>query len=200
MKYKRIIILGFRCVGKNYVGRLLSKKLNLKLVNMDSKIEKIEKKTIAEISEKGKDWVKFRDVELSLLKDLLKKENVVISAGGGVGVNDIKHKDSGKTFGKIETELLKNDKDTLKILITADEKNIEKRLIESEKKSQGLRPILDSKLAKSKKEHSLEIIANHNLKMFRSRKKNYENLADLVIENNSNKLDINKVLEAIQNV
>jgi shikimate kinase len=197
MKYKRIILLGFRCVGKNYVSEILSEKLNMKLINMDLEIEKQEGKTIAEISDNGKDWVKFREAELSILKDLLKEDNIVISAGGGVGVNDVKIPNTDKTYGEIETEILKNDKDTLKILLTADEKVIKDRLIKYEREKRGARPILDSKLAKSQECDSLEKIVNHNMEIFQKRKKYYENLADLIVVNNGNNLNIKEILEYV---
>tara|TARA_X000000368_G_scaffold301639_1_gene240330 strand:- start:986 stop:1468 length:483 start_codon:yes stop_codon:yes gene_type:complete len=69
--------------GKSVVGRKLSKRMGLDFFDTD---DCIEKKAGAEIS-----WIfdvegeqKFRDREFEVLTSLIKKENCVISTGGGI--------------------------------------------------------------------------------------------------------------------
>ncbi len=74
--------------GKTTVGRLLAKKLNFDFVEMDKLIIGQQGKTINQIfNEVGEEG--FRLLESQISKDLRKKENVVISTGGGVVINKI---------------------------------------------------------------------------------------------------------------
>ena len=79
----RLIIIGPMASGKSVVGRKLSKRMGLDFFDTD---DCIEKKAGAEIS-----WIfdvegeqKFRDREFEVLTSLIKKENCVISTGGGI--------------------------------------------------------------------------------------------------------------------
>ena len=79
----RLIIIGPMASGKSVVGRKLSKRMGLDFFDTD---DYIEKKAGAEIS-----WIfdvegeqKFRDREFEVLTSLIKKENCVISTGGGI--------------------------------------------------------------------------------------------------------------------
>lgn len=83
----RIVLIGFMGSGKTTVGRLLSKKLKLRFIEMDDlTLQKSSRKSINEIFEKdGEEY--FRKLELLVAKDLAKKDNVVISSGGGVVMN-----------------------------------------------------------------------------------------------------------------
>lgn len=81
--------------GKTTIGRILSEQLNLKFYDMDDYIQKSTGKTVAELFEKGED--NFRDAETEACRELIKKENVLISTGGGV----IKRKEN--------VDILKND-------------------------------------------------------------------------------------------
>ncbi|WP_042271949.1 shikimate kinase [[Clostridium] dakarense] len=79
----RIILVGFMGSGKTVVGKKLSKKLKLKFVDMDEEIEIKSNSSVEKIfEEKGEEY--FREKESNLLKELLSKENVVISTGGGI--------------------------------------------------------------------------------------------------------------------
>lgn len=78
-----IIIIGFMGVGKSVVGELLSKTLNMNFIDMDEEIEKREGCTITEIFNlKGQEY--FRKVERELLEEMSKKDNYIISTGGGI--------------------------------------------------------------------------------------------------------------------
>lgn len=79
----RIILIGFMGVGKTVVGKSLAKNLNIKFIDMDNEIEKRENKAISEIfKESGEAY--FRKLENDLLKELVKKDNIIISTGGGI--------------------------------------------------------------------------------------------------------------------
>lgn len=78
-----IIIIGFMGVGKSVVGRLLARRLNMNFIDMDDEIEKRQGCSITEVFNiYGQDY--FRKVERQLLEELSKKENYIISTGGGI--------------------------------------------------------------------------------------------------------------------
>ena len=70
--------------GKSTIGALLSKKMNIKFIDLDSKIETIEKQTIGQIFKlKGEKY--FREIEVKIILSLLdsKEKELVLSLGGG---------------------------------------------------------------------------------------------------------------------
>ena len=46
---KKIVLIGMMGSGKSTIGALLSKKMNMKFIDLDQKIEAIEKQTISEL-------------------------------------------------------------------------------------------------------------------------------------------------------
>ncbi len=83
---KSLVLTGMMGVGKSTIGRLLSKKLRFKFVDIDKIIEKNQKKKIYEIFEiKGESF--FRNIEEKLTLKFIKKKNLVIALGGGAFVN-----------------------------------------------------------------------------------------------------------------
>ena len=46
---KNIVLIGMMGSGKSSIGKIISKKLNLDFIDIDNKIEELEKKTISEI-------------------------------------------------------------------------------------------------------------------------------------------------------
>lgn len=68
--------------GKSTVGKKIATKLGWKWIDLDKVIEDAEDKSIAELfDELGEE--RFRDLEQSHLKDLINKENLIVSTGGG---------------------------------------------------------------------------------------------------------------------
>ena len=70
--------------GKSTIGALLSKKMNMKFIDLDTKIEAIEKQTINQIFKlKGEKY--FRAIEVETILSLLnfKEKDLVLSLGGG---------------------------------------------------------------------------------------------------------------------
>ena len=70
--------------GKSTIGALISKKMNMKFIDVDSQIEIIEKQKISEIFKlKGEKY--FRTIEVKIILSLLdsKEKELVLSLGGG---------------------------------------------------------------------------------------------------------------------
>lgn len=72
--------------GKSHVSKILSEKLNFKLIDLDKEIFKRNKMTIPEIFDK-KGEIYFRKLERETLEEILASEkNVILSLGGGTPV------------------------------------------------------------------------------------------------------------------
>ena len=60
---KKIVLIGMMGSGKSTIGALLSKKMNMKFIDIDSKIETIEKQTISQIFKlKGEKYLIWRNI------------------------------------------------------------------------------------------------------------------------------------------
>lgn len=95
-----IILIGFMGSGKTTIGEKLSLMKNMRFIDLDLEVEKLEKKTINDIfTEKGEQY--FRNIESKLLEKYCYLDDVVISTGGGI----IESKDN--------MELLKNKKNVI---------------------------------------------------------------------------------------
>lgn len=72
--------------GKSHISKILSEKLNFKLIDLDKEISRRNKMTIPEIFEQ-KGEIYFRKLERETLEELLAtQENTVLSLGGGTPV------------------------------------------------------------------------------------------------------------------
>ena len=87
MKSKEnIVFLGMMGSGKSSIGYLVSKKLKLDFKDIDQEIENKLQMTISEIFQiKGEKF--FRNIEEKITIKLLKKDNTIISLGGGAFLN-----------------------------------------------------------------------------------------------------------------
>lgn len=83
-----ISLIGMMGSGKSTIAKILREKLdNFSLVDTDSLIVEQEKVSINRIfADKGEDY--FRIIESQILNDVLKKDNQIISTGGGIVVKD----------------------------------------------------------------------------------------------------------------
>ena len=79
---KNIILTGFMGTGKTAVGRELSRLLDMKLIDVDTEIEKSEKITINEIFKQFGE-PRFREIETEMIRKLSESKNAIISTGGG---------------------------------------------------------------------------------------------------------------------
>ena len=87
MKSKEnLVLLGMMGSGKSSIGSILSKKLKIDFIDVDSEIEKKIGINISEIfKNQGESY--FRKVEEIITLKSLKKKNTVISLGGGAFLN-----------------------------------------------------------------------------------------------------------------
>jgi shikimate kinase len=181
-KYKRIILLGFRATGKSTIGNLLSSKLNWELYDTDKIIEENNKCSISQLTNNGSNWFDFRNQEYILLKDLMSKHNIIISSGGGIGVNNNIDTTSDKTFGQLESEIIMSDKSTLKILLTAPEQTIANRIREAESQvnsQESSRPLFNNQ--SNKNDINIEKLIEDSIAVYRTRKISYKKISDLII-------------------
>ena len=84
---KNLVLTGMMGVGKSTIGKLLSKKMNMKFEDTDSLIEKKLSLSIKEIFKtEGEKF--FRKIEEKETILLLKKENLILALGGGAFLNN----------------------------------------------------------------------------------------------------------------
>lgn len=80
---KHVFLIGFMGAGKSTVARKLARGVGLSSVDMDIYLERREGKAIKEIfATSGEDA--FRAIETDVLKELIAKEPLIISCGGGI--------------------------------------------------------------------------------------------------------------------
>jgi len=79
---KNIILTGFMGSGKTAVGRELSRLLDMKLIDVDTEVEKSKKITINEIFKQVGE-PRFREIETEMIRKLSESKNAIISTGGG---------------------------------------------------------------------------------------------------------------------
>jgi len=84
---KNLTLTGMMGVGKTTIGKILAKKLDYKFVDVDKLIEDKEGLSISFIF-KNKSESYFRKVENEMTFAELKKDNSVISLGGGAFLNN----------------------------------------------------------------------------------------------------------------
>ena len=122
---KNLILTGMMGVGKSTVGKALSRRLLMNFSDIDVIIESKLEMNIQEIFEKkGEPF--FRQIEEKITLEELKKENIIISLGGGAIMNS-----------KIKKSILLN---SVSFWLDLDIKTLEKRLKKSKK-----RPLLNEK-------------------------------------------------------
>jgi len=140
--------------GKNAVGTLLAKELNLAFVDTDLLIEKKEKLSIPEIFDtKGETY--FRDQEEEIILNLNKYNESVIATGGGVILRKQNHENIKKT-GKI-------------IYLKVDSQQVLERV-----KDHTSRPLLKGQAPSSKHQIIQELLMQ--------REPIYEAMADFEVE------------------
>ncbi len=127
MKTENILLIGFMGTGKTSVARYLARKIKWQVLDIDTEIEKAEKRSIAQIfSDSGEPY--FRRVERRMLQKALKKKKRVISTGGGIVVNPLNIRDM-------------QSKSTV-VCLTAGQREIYSRTSKNKK-----RPLLNTKNA-----------------------------------------------------
>ena len=116
---KNIVLLGMMGSGKTTLGKIISKKLNRKFIDIDNEIEIKEGMKISDMfQKKGEDF--FRKIEEKISLQFLKKTSTVISLGGGAFINK-----------NIQNEVLRNQ---ISIWLKWDNKNLINRIKNSQKR------------------------------------------------------------------
>ena len=83
---KSLVFLGMMGSGKSSIGFLVSKKLNLKFIDIDNMIEDEKGMKISDIFiKKGENY--FRNIEEKITLKILKINSTVVSLGGGAFMN-----------------------------------------------------------------------------------------------------------------
>ncbi len=113
-----IALIGFRGTGKTTIGRLLSKKLDKKLISSDEEIEKRAKMSIAKFVRKY-GWDKFREMEAEVIDGMSDLDECVFDTGGGIIMRN--------------ENIINLKKNGLIVLLTADIKMIASRLKSSKR-------------------------------------------------------------------
>jgi shikimate kinase len=79
----KIVLLGYMASGKSLIGNNLANVLGCNFIDLDDYIEKKESETIQNVF-LNKGEIYFRKIEHNYLKEIIsKKENMVLSLGGG---------------------------------------------------------------------------------------------------------------------
>lgn len=120
---KNVVLIGFMGTGKTSTGKMLASKLGCAFIDMDVRIEEEQHKPIPQIfAEEGE--AHFRALERDLVQRLAKRQNAVISTGGGT----VKNSDNIADFKRTGTV----------IALTATVDTIFERT-----STRGERPVLD---------------------------------------------------------
>jgi shikimate kinase len=97
--FKNIILTGFMGVGKTSVGTRLAKDLGFVFIDTDVLIEADQRTTITDIFAKfGEPY--FRDIETKVIREVMGRENQVVSTGGGAVIRD-ENRDAFKQAGYV---------------------------------------------------------------------------------------------------
>lgn len=95
---KNIVLIGMPGSGKTTIGKILSKKLGFKLVDLDKYIEITTGKTIPQIFMEGEE--RFRSLERETVNRVSKENGIIISTGGGT-IKDYRNIEALKENGII---------------------------------------------------------------------------------------------------
>ena len=136
----KIVLLGYMASGKSTIGREISKKLDMKFIDLDDYISKREKRSISEIF-KVEGEIYFRKIESSYLGEILNsKDSFILSLGGGTPCYSN------------NMELILNS-EASSIYIKADIKTLASRLTAEKNKRPLVADLEDNKL--------IEFVAKH---------------------------------------
>ena len=79
---KNIVLIGFMGCGKTVVASQLARILGMKVIDVDTEIEKSAEMTINETFKQFGE-PRFREIETETIKQVSENNNVIISTGGG---------------------------------------------------------------------------------------------------------------------
>jgi len=135
-----VFLIGFMGCGKTTLGKKLARKLNYSFVDLDELIEKEVGCSISKIFQNEGEEA-FREKEKNTLHTLTKKQNLVVSTGGGTPC----------FFNNLEFM----NRSGITIYLKMTEGLLLSRLMQSENK----RPLLKNKTEKELKNYISELLA-----------------------------------------
>tara|TARA_B110001450_G_scaffold59554_1_gene56294 strand:- start:1401 stop:1916 length:516 start_codon:yes stop_codon:yes gene_type:complete len=139
----KIVLLGYMASGKSSIGKLLSKKLSMKFLDLDDYIIQKEEMSIAKIFEK-KGEVYFRMIENKYLKEVLNtKDQFILALGGGT-----------PCYANNMEEINKGD--TVSIYLQGKTKTMIDRLIKKKSKRPLIASLADEKIPEFVAKHLFE--------------------------------------------
>jgi shikimate kinase len=110
-----VYLIGYRGVGKSTVARRLAQDLNRDFIDADEELERRAGKTIAEIFADGGEPA-FRELEASVLADLVQRDGLIAALGGGVVLRE----DNRRAIAAGKVVWLTADAETIHRRVTAD--------------------------------------------------------------------------------
>ncbi len=151
-----IVLIGYRGVGKTFIGADLARRLGMEFVDTDDLIEDKSGRRIPDIfSSGGED--EFRRMEKAAVREVSEKDNMVVATGGGA-VMDGENVENLKRNGFI-------------VLLEADADTILKRIGESDRprltgksRYEEIKYLLDKRMPGYKKAAALSINTAQNSK------------------------------------
>lgn len=81
---RNIYLVGMPGCGKSTIGKKISEELAIEFLDLDDYIVSYSKRSIADMFQEGEKV--FRNAETNCLKEVSKKENLIVATGGGVVV------------------------------------------------------------------------------------------------------------------
>jgi shikimate kinase len=122
---RNIVLIGMPGCGKTTIGKKLSAILKKEFIDMDEYIEKMENRSIDEIFLAGEE--NFRNIESAASTEIAKKNNLIVSTGGGIVKRaeniDKFRKNSIIIFVNRPLEFIETDIDISKRPLLKDNKN-----------------------------------------------------------------------------
>lgn len=166
----RLFIIGYKNSGKTTLGKQLAARLELEFIDLDDFIEKQESKTIPEVFlEAGEE--EFRRKERKALQRVIKKDNILVSTGGGAPCH-------------FDNMTLMENKGTV-IYLKADDETLLSRLKTA---------ALDRPVVKGKSEDELRTF----LAELRNRCEHYYRRAHVIVD--GNKTVVEDILEKLNRI
>jgi len=86
VKTDKLYLVGFMGAGKTSVARALGRRIGWRVEDIDHRIEARERRRVADIfAREGEPY--FRNVERTILQELLPERHMIVSTGGGTFVD-----------------------------------------------------------------------------------------------------------------
>jgi shikimate kinase len=86
VKTDKLYLVGFMGAGKTSVARALGRRIGWRVEDVDHRIEARERRRVADIfAREGEPY--FRNVERTILQELLPERHMIVSTGGGTFVD-----------------------------------------------------------------------------------------------------------------